>query len=198
LIEFRDGRRKIMKKSFACTLALTSFLVVLGCKSDASGQAAGGGAASAISPAPATFNQQFQTRNPRVCAKVTHVPSVAEAAIMVQCEQEANSNTGGSSPVFLLATDVVVQIGTPKAYNPGVDNYWDDIDPSAKVYPLRGSSTGYTCIEAKLSPGKNCSKSYGGEVGQGACWHTQFNEWRCRMTIGGKNQELQVPGPRAF
>ena len=147
---------------------------------------ASGGTASAadISPAPPTFNEQFQTRNPRTCSKVTHVPSSSEAAIMAQCEQEAASNTGGSSPVFLLATDVVLEMGTPKAFNPGVDNYLDDVDPSAKVYPLRGASTGYSCTPVNpYNQGKNCSKSFGGQVGQGSCWHTQFHEWRCLMTI---------------
>jgi len=162
---------------------------------------AGAGCAKAadISPSPPTFNAQFETRNPRTCAKVTHVPSVSEATVMVQCEQEANSNATGSSPVFLLATDVSVQIGSPKPYNPGVDNYWDDIDPAAQVYPLRGSSTGYSCVPVNAyNKGKNCGKSSGGQMGQGACWHTQFSEWRCRMTIGGKNQELQVKGPVTF
>jgi len=183
-----------------CLVFLLAATAITACKSG-SVQASGdsGGSAADISPAPPTFNQQFQTRNPRVCAKVTHLPNVAEATIMVQCEQESASNAGGSSPVFLLATDVVVQIGSPKAYNPGVDNFWDNIDPAAKVYPLRGSSTGYTCTPVSpYNTGKNCSKSFGGLVGQGACWHTQFNEWRCRMTIGGTNQELNVKGPTTF
>ena len=191
-----------MKFKFAtrCLVVLAAATAMSACKSgsvEASGSS--GGSAADISPAAPTFNQQFQTRNPRVCAKVTHLPSVAEATVMVQCEQEAASNTGGSSPVFMLATDVAVQMGSPKAYNPGVDNFWDDIDPSSKVYPLRGSSTGYTCTPVNpYNQGKNCSKSFGGQVGQGACWHTQFNEWRCRMTIGGKDQELLVKGPTTF
>jgi hypothetical protein len=179
---------------------LTAIVAICACKSD-SVEASGGAGASTtdISPATPTFNQQFEARNPRVCSKVTHVPSAAEATVMVQCEQEAASNTGGSSPVLMLATDVSVEMGTPKPYNPGVDNYWDNIDPSSKVIPLRGSSTGFTCTPVNpYNKGKNCSKSFGGQVGQGACWHTQFNDWRCRMTIGGKNQELQVKGPTAF
>lgn len=183
-----------------CLVLLLAATAISACKSGPAEASAGSGASAAdLSPAPPTFNQQFQVRNPRVCAKVTHVPSVAEATVMVQCEQEAGSNAGGSSPVFLLATDVVVQMGSPKAYTPGVDNYWDDIDPSARVYPLRGSSTGYTCTPVNgYNKGKNCTKSSGGQVGQGSCWHTQFNEWRCRMTIGGTNQELNVKGPTSF
>jgi hypothetical protein len=186
-----------MTKSIACTLALV-FAGVVGCKSSLV-QAGGGASAADISPAPPAFNQQFETRNPRVCAKVTHVPSAAEATVMVQCQQESNSRTDGSSPGFFLATDVVVQMGSPKPYNPGVDNYLDDIDPSAPVYPLRGSSTGWACTPVNpYNKDKNCSKSFGGEVGKGACWHTQFGEWRCLMTIGGNQQQLQVKGPTTF
>jgi hypothetical protein len=189
-----------LKFNAACLALLVAATALTACKSDSVEASAGAGASAAdISPAPPTFNQQFQARNPRTCAKVTHVPSVAEATIMAQCDFESNSNTGGSSPVFMLATDVVVQIGSPKPYNPGVDNFWDNIDPAAKVYPLRGSSTSYTCTpENPYNKGKNCSKSFGGDVGQGACWHTQFNEWHCRMTMGGKEQALQVKGPTAF
>ena len=164
-----------------------------------SAAAAGSGSAAAISPAAPTFNAEFQVRNPRVCAKVTHVPSAAEAAVMVQCDYESNSRTSGSTPIFFLATNVELELGAPKPYNPGVDNYWDDIDPSAVVYPLRGSSVGYTCTPVNaISRGKNCQKSYGGRLGHGACWRTQFNEWRCRMTTGGPEQALQVPGPTIF
>ena len=157
------------------------------------------GSGADLSPAPPTFNAQFEMRNPRVCAKVTHVPSVGEATVMVQCEHEQASRTTGSSPVYLLATDVSVEMGSPKPYNPRMDSALDNIDPSAQVYPLRGSSTGYFCTPANaINRGKNCGKTSGGQVGQGACWHTQFNEWRCFMTIGGKDQELQVKGPVAF
>ncbi len=161
--------------------------------------ASAAGSGAAISPGAPTFNAQFRTRNPRVCAKVTHVPSAAEAAVMVQCDHESNSRTTGSSPGFFLATNVEVELGSPRAYDRRIDDHWDAIDPSAPVYPVRGSSVGYTCIESNpINQGKNCQKSYGGRLGQGACWHTSFNEWRCAMTIGGPEQALQVPGPTTF
>ncbi len=161
----------------------------------AGGQRTAGG----ISPAAPTLNAMFRARNPRTCAKVTHVPSAAEAAVMAQCEYESSSRTSGSTPIFFLATNVALELGSPRAYDPAVDDHWDDIDPSSRVYPLRGSSVGYVCTPVNaISQGKNCQKSYGGQVGQGACWHTQFNEWRCRMTMGGPEQALQVPGPTTF
>jgi len=158
-----------------------------------------GATAADISPAAPTWNAQFEMRNPRVCAKVTHVPSVTEATVMVQCEWESASRTSGSSPSFQLVTDVSVEIGSSKPYNPRMDSALDDIDPSSNVYPLRGSSTSYWCTPANaINRGKNCGKSSGGQDGHGACWHTQFGEWRCFMTMGGKNQELQVKGPVTF
>ena len=119
---------------------------------------------------------------------------------MVQCDYEAGSRTSGAQPTFFLTTNVKVELGSPKAYNPNVDS-WDTIDPSAPVYPLRGSAVGYTCGLVRGSPpGTNCLKSYGdtGQLGQGACWHTQFNEWRCSMTVGGPERDLQARGPTTF
>jgi hypothetical protein len=118
---------------------------------------------------------------------------------MAQCDYESSSRTSGSTPLFFLATNVALELGSPRAYNPGVDNYWDNIDPSAQVYPVRGSSVGYVCTPVtSLNQGRNCQKSFGGQLGQGACWHTLFNEWRCRMSMGGPEQALQVSGPTTF
>ncbi len=172
--------------------------ILVGCATSGEGAASSGSAAD-ISPAAPTMNAKFEARNPRVCTKVTHVPNSAEAAVMAQCDYESASGTSGSTPSLFLATNVELELGSAKAYNPGVDNFWDNIDPSAKVYPVRGSSVGYVCLEVNpYNKGKNCQKSYGGQAGQGACWHTQFNEWHCRMTMGGPEQAPQVPGPTTF
>jgi hypothetical protein len=191
--------RRSPNPSTGLLLSLLALALVSGCKSNGV-EAAGTGSAADISPGPPTWNAQFQTRNPRVCAKVTHVPNTAEATVMVQCDSESGSNAGGSSPVFLLTTNLVVEMGAPKPYNAGIDSYWQDIDPSAKVYPLRGSSTGYACSPSEPgSPGHNCIRYYGGGMtGQGRCWHTQFNEWRCSMTTGGSSKELNTNGPSTF
>jgi hypothetical protein len=163
-------------------------------------EAGSGGDVTSLSPAAPTFNQQYQTRNPRVCAAVTHVPSQAEATIMVQCNYEANSRLTGSSPSLFLATDVVVQMGSARRYDPNMDDQKSDIDPSGRVYPLRGSSTSYTCIAVNpYQHGGNCGKSFGGGmVGQGACYLTSFKEWRCFMTMGGTEQALNVKGPTTY
>ncbi len=166
------------------------------CQRSGAGAAASG---AAISPGAPTFNAQFQTRNPRTCATVTHVPSAAEAAVMVQCDYESSSRTTGSaSPVLFLATDVEVDLGAPRTYNPLADSHWDAIDPAAPIYAVRGSSVAYTCGSYALNPGRNCQKESGGRLGQGACWRTSFSEWRCGMTMGGPERVFNVRGPTTF
>jgi hypothetical protein len=181
------------------TLLLVASITSSGCKGG-SAEASSSGSVADISPASPTFNQEYQTRNPRVCAKVTHRPSVAEAAVMVQCNYEASSRLTGSSPGLSLATDVVVEMGAARSYDPNMDDQKSDIDPSARVYPLRGSSTSYGCLAVnQYNRNGNCFKSFGGGlVGQGACYYTSFKEWQCYMTMGGTDQALNVKGPTAF
>ena len=179
----------------ALFLSASLLLAPLGCNSAAAGQ--GSGTGSQLT-GPATFNEQFQARNPRVCAKVTSPPNVSQATAMVQCDHESNSATGGTTPIFQLVTDITVEMGAARAYTAN-DSYWLDIDSSAKIYPLRGQSTNWACspVDA-INAGKNCQKSPGVPLGQGRCWHTLFNEWKCSMTTGGPNVVLNVKGPTTY
>jgi hypothetical protein len=93
------------------------------------------GAVSDLS-GPPTFNDLFQTRNPRVCAKVTTVPNAAQAAVLVQCEREASSILTGFNPVLFLVTDVTLEIGKLRGYIQTLD-LGQNIYVTAKVYPLR-------------------------------------------------------------
>ena len=68
---------------------LILFMTIAVASAGASGpvEACGCGTFAAnVSRAGPTFNKQFQVRDRRVWAKVTHVPGVAEAAIMAQCD----------------------------------------------------------------------------------------------------------------
>jgi hypothetical protein len=179
---------------FALCLSL-SLSIALGCKSSTPAAEQNSGP---ISPGAPTFNEQFQTRNPRVCSKVTSAPTVAQAALMVQCDFESNSNAGGTTPIFFLATDVTVEMGSPRTYTVA-DSFLADIDPSGKIYPLHGQATAWTCNEVNpYNAGKNCFMSPGDGKGSGYCWHTSFNAWRCTMTMGGSDRVMNVKGPTTF
>ena len=175
---------------------LTGMLVSSsGCKSSAA-QAGNAGSADEIS-GPPTFNATYQVRNPRVCAKVTSPPTPAQATALVQCSAESDT-TGSASPAIVLATDLQVQMGAPRNYILGIDDR-QDLDPSAKIYPLRGQGTRWSCGAVPQYPaGQNCMKWPSGPGGQGSCWKTSFGDWQCSMSIGSTNWITKQKGPTTY
>ena len=158
---------------------------------------AGSGSASEVS-GPPTFNETYQARNPRICAKVTSPPSAAQASALVQCSTESDT-TGSSTPLITLITDLQVEIGSPRNFMPGPD-YWSNIDPGAKVYPIRGHGTMWQCSPVPQYPaGQNCvSYPAAGSIGQGTCFKTTFGDWTCKMPTGGPRQVLKQKGPTIY
>jgi hypothetical protein len=100
---------------------------------------------------------------------------------------------------IILVTDLTVEMGAPRDFMPGADNYLRDIDTRAKVYPLRGQSTRWDCGEVRAdNAGKNCMtwpRVEGGAAGPGSCWYTLFKEWKCNLSMGGPTWKANVKGP---
>ncbi len=155
----------------ACALAL---LASSGCKS-VDGQSPSQATASDLS-GPPVFNNSFQAREPRKCAKVTKAPSVAQAIALVQCfNEKLNPHEDW------LYQNVQVEMASPRAFIYQQDSFRSEIDTAAKVYPIRGSYVGYVCgvvgdgIHLK---GQNCMKAVVAEA-TGICWKTTFGDWNC-------------------
>jgi hypothetical protein len=153
------------------------------------------GQSAYILSGPPTFNADFQARNPRVCSKLTTPPTPEQAKALVQCAEE--SLTNGLTPLLMLVTDLQVEMGSPHAFQMGI-NSANDVDTSAMVYPLRGQGTTWACNLARLQPGQNCQRDRGVPKGVGECWHTQFGDWRCEMTTGGAGWETRLKGPTGY
>ena len=171
-----------------CLFALT-LLTPFGCKS-----AEGTGSGGADISGPLTMQPDYNTRAPRTCAKVTNPPSAAQAAVMVQCNMDSLSATGLS-----LIQDVKLDLGAPRAFVYYSDAGLAGVDLNAKIYPLRGSYTGYFCTlsSASLNPGgQNCLKSVV-PVAQGWCWKSSFGDWACKLQGGAPDQVVSV-GPKTF
>ena len=92
---------------------------ISGCKSIA--VAAAGNGSGAEMSGPPTFNSVYQVRNPRLCAKVTSPPTVAQATALVQCSNESDT-TGSGSPAIVVASDLKVEMGAPRNYIQGTDD----------------------------------------------------------------------------
>ncbi len=181
---------KNMHAASFCLIAFT-LLSPLGCKG-AGGEGAGqsGGSLSG----PLTMLPEYNTRAPRTCAKVMSPPSAAQAAVMVQCTMDSLSATG-----LGLIQDVKLEMGSSRAFVYYTDAGLAGVDLNAKVYPLRGSYTGYFCTlsSASLNPGgQNCLKS-AVPAAQGWCWKSSFGDWACKLQ-GGAPEMVNSVGPKTF
>jgi hypothetical protein len=182
---------------FYCATALLSVCLsfgLAGCKE--SGVSVAASASGADISGPPVLNAEYGARNPRVCAKVTHPPSVAEAAALVQCNREGMF----PGPALFLVGDVSIEMGAVRAQTP-IDAT-DDSDPKSKIYPLRGSLTLYSCGQvAQYGVGKNCEKwpaAVGGNA-PGKCWQSSFGNWECTLTGGSSAQAIQqTAGPTVY
>lgn len=179
-----------VRKLAFCVLAFTLFTAV-GCKS-ADGQGTGQGGASISEPLK--MLPEYNTRAPRTCAKVTSPPSAAQAAALVQCTMDSLSATG-----LGLIQDVKLEMGAPRPFVYYTDAGLAGVDLNAKIYPLRGSYTGYFCTlsSASLNPGgQNCLKS-AVPAAQGWCWKSSFGDWSCKLQ-GGAPEMINSVGPKTF
>jgi hypothetical protein len=183
------------QRGFAICLVTALSISQAACQS-ASVKASGGGSAADMS-GPPTLNEVYQARNPRKCAKVMSPPNAAQAAALAQCSNESDT-TGSSTPLITLATDVQVEIGSARSFLYGKDNK-SDIDPSAKVYPIRGQGTLWQCSPAARYPaGQNCVSYPSTVPSPGICYKTTFGEWNCMMPIGGAGQVQHQKGPTTY
>jgi hypothetical protein len=181
---------KKMRPTALCLFALT-LLTPFGCKS-AGGE--GAGQSGAGISGPLTMLPEYNTRAPRTCSKVTGPPSVAQAAVLVQCTMDSKSYTG-----LGLIQDVKIEMGSSRPFVYYSDAGLAGIDLNAKIYELRGSYTGYFCtlVSASLDgSGNNCIKSVVSKA-QGWCWKSTFGDWSCKLQ-GGAPEMMNAPGPKTF
>jgi hypothetical protein len=100
--------------------------------------------------------------------------------------------------LITLATEVQVEIGSPRNFMPAMDS-WSDIDTTAKIYPIRGTGTMWQCSPVPQYPaGQNCVSYPAAGLGKGSCYKTTFGDWTCHMPIGGPRQVLRQKGPTTY
>jgi hypothetical protein len=178
-------------RNTALLLVAIATTCLTACKSGAA-EAANAGSTSDIS-GPPTMNAAYGTRNARVCAKVTTRPDVATAIALVQCARE-----GIFSNSLWLTSEIQLEIGAPRAVTT-TDTDINDLDASAKIYPLRGQGINWSCgLVSTYGAGTNCQKwpAVPGQIGR--CWHTNFGDWKCNMNVGGQQWVVKQPGPTTY
>jgi hypothetical protein len=179
----------------AASVAICSFAA---CRASG-GQGVSAHARPATDPSPSELVQQYGGRPPRPCPAITHKPSDAEAAILAQCTME-----GPFGDTETLLTDVQVHITGSRQFSKnsagvytGSDNNRKDIDNRADVLTLVGYAKNYACGVQSFSPGKNCTMVEMPDS-PGACWKTNYGEYRCNFVNVGVGYHPFVPPPTAY
>ncbi len=89
--------------------------------------------------------------------------------------------------MLYLLEQVRVEVGRGKRYEPGQYTVGTDIDPSAPVYPIRGSQVTYSCWRRERSeelrgdPNRNCT-AFDEPKAEGICYTTSFGQLTCGMS----------------
>ena len=157
---------------------------------------------------------RFDAREPQSCASrkepAKGAPTAAQAKLYYLCQAEYMQKAGSpENDQLSLRTNVIVEVGKGRPFNILTDSGCTPcnlIDPTQTVYPIRGSSTFWTCYPTAkagfgaigVTPGKNCSK--GEDSGAtGMCFKTTFGDWYCPM--GGTltfeaGLNILFPGPK--
>ena len=141
---------------------------------------------------------QYGTRNPATCANRKVAITAVTAKMLLACQSE-----GLLGDTLYLITDVVVQVGSPRAFNYSQDAIATGIDLHMPVYDIRGSYTRYQCTKVSDEPNAfakthNCFKYPATPGGYGRCYTDTFGDKHCQMTGGGPTQlKNQTPPPAA-
>ena len=93
-----------------------------------------------------------------------------------------------------------IEMGTPRAFIYRTDAGLPEIDVEAKITPLRGSFTQYTCAPVNnITPaGHNCMKRVEADA-VGFCWKTNFNDYKCALNYQGPAPFMAgYPGPTTY
>jgi len=121
----------------------------------------------------------------------------ATAKALVACQAE-----GIFGDTLYLTSDITVQVGAPRSYDPTQDYGVTGIDLTKPVYDIRGSYTRYQCTLLSEEPNDfakthNCLKYPATTGGYGRCYTDTFGDKKCIMTGGGPTQLKKQPPPPA-
>jgi hypothetical protein len=145
----------------------------------------------------ASPGKKFGSHDPRTCPTRTAALTAATARQYFICDSEYTEGPGASGESINLVSDVTVQLGNPRPFDPAMDTFGfattNSIDPAQKVVPIRGSFNGYVCgkIGQMNAPqGSNCNLTKNANA-KGICFKSSFGDWHCEMDDLGAVREFK-------
>jgi hypothetical protein len=189
-------RSKFRLNTILAFAALPILLAVC-CKSEAQTSASAG--VMDLS-SPPVMSDLWGTRMPRVCARVTSVPTVAQAIALIQCRMDHTTREA-----ITLMQNITIHMSGSHAVVLA-DGSADNIDNSSKVYDFQGSNDYYSCApinEAVMhNTGTNCFVTHTAST-TGSCWKVHDGSYQCEMHFlvgpdGRANTIPNQPGPTTY
>lgn len=128
-----------------------------------------------------TLGAKYGTREPAACPNRKGPINAATARQYFFCDYEGVKSRDN----IYLASDVVIQVGSARAFNYSLDSSATAIDTRAPVFDIRGTYTSYQCgVQSTMlnafANTHNCNKDVY-TTAQGACWKDTFGDWHCSM-----------------
>jgi hypothetical protein len=147
--------------------------------------AAGALALTAVSLAMSAVAQgigaNYGAREPVMCADPTQPidgPPVGDVLMQqLRCTMEGI----GDGRLYLVENMTAEVTGDGRAFDPQND-YYDNIDREALIYPISGSLLRYNCDPVTPeNEGANC-ETYEEDMATGVCYKERSGDWNCRMS----------------
>lgn len=161
-------------------------------------------AVAMVSLAETGDGKKFGARDPRGCPSLKEpargAPSAEQVKQILACQAEGVQHSGAAGDLLYLVTDVSVEIGKGRPFNPMSDAS-NSIDPSQTVYPIRGTYTTWQCGalgHVGAAAGQNCSRNDAVPM-TGRCFKDTFGDWHCNICCQmGSSAKRGYPPPAGF
>jgi hypothetical protein len=118
-------------------------------------------------------------------------PTNEQASALVKCTIEGI----GDGRLYLI-DDPMVTVGEPRAFNPQLDIYYEEIQEGSTMYPITGSLVRWECEAiTDRNRGANCRSGIEATA-RGVCYKTTNGAFACTMS-GNAELTEGIPGPQS-
>ena len=147
--------------------------------------------------AGASIGAPYGAREPASCPQrkepAQGKPTPAQVAQYLKCTVEGI----GDGRLYLLENVRITEVGNPRPYDARAD-YFEDMDKTAMVYPIKGSQVRYNCHhlqETGMAPDKSC-ETFTENNATGVCYKKTNGDWSCDMSDLLQTRVEGVPPPK--
>jgi hypothetical protein len=133
------------------------------------------------SAADGSIGGEYGAREPSRCADRTQPADGAPAGEQLLEHLRCTMEGIGDGRLYLIENLTAEVTGEGRAFDPQND-YYDNIDREALIYPISGSLLRYNCdVVTAANNGASC-ETYEEDAASGVCYKETSGDWNCRMS----------------